>query len=69
VLQEITCQNGAFSFCELKRFYPTSKKWALGMHTCNCLDGMIVVDGRRYRNPLIRGLLSKMRHLVKFAIK
>jgi hypothetical protein len=69
VLQQITPQNGGFSFRELKRFYPTSKKWNLGMHTLNIFEGMIVVDGRRYRNPLIRGLLSRMRHLVKFAIK
>jgi hypothetical protein len=65
VFQEVVLEENKFSFNELKRFYPTSKKWNIGMHTFNVCDDMAVVDAKRYKNPIIGKLLMKGYKIVK----
>lgn len=65
VLQEMQKKEGVFSFVELKRFYPISKKWNKGMHTMNMYEDLIVVDGCRYRYPLIATFLLMINRFYK----
>ncbi|MDR2717123.1 MAG: hypothetical protein LBB89_03535 [Treponema sp.] len=64
VLQEVLFKDNKFSFKELKRFYPTSRKWNTGMHTMNVYNGIIAIDGRRYYAPRIRYMLLKLRKVI-----
>lgn len=49
IFQEVDLSNMKFS--TINRFVPTSKRYDLGIHTFNYLDGIAVVDGYRYRHP------------------
>ena len=63
VIQEVSFQNGKFSFVEKQRFYPNSWKWNLGLHTFNVNDKIAVVDGRGYRKPLIGHIVGYIYNL------
>jgi len=57
VLQEVIFNGNRFIFKEIKRFYSTSRKWNLGMHTLNVYGGIIVTDGKKYHTPIVRHIL------------
>jgi hypothetical protein len=63
ILQEVLYQNNAFSFREIKRFYPASKESNAGIHTLNVFKGTIVVDGKQYYYPFIAKLLTGIKAL------
>jgi hypothetical protein len=65
VLQEMILENDKFSFKELKRFYPRSWRYNLGMHTLNIDKNIGIVDGRGYRRPLIAHLLYFLKNICK----
>lgn len=52
-IQEFIFENGNISLKEIKRYYPSSKKWSDGLHTLNVYQNMAVVDGRRKKHPLL----------------
>jgi hypothetical protein len=56
VLQELISGDNTFSFRELRRIYPASKKWYAGLHTLNVCGKTAVIDGKRYKNTPIRKL-------------
>jgi hypothetical protein len=66
VFQEVSLLSDRFSFNELKRFYPNSKKWNLGMHTFNTLGNIAVVDAKRYKYPITGKLLLMISKGYKF---
>lgn len=64
VFQKLLLENGVFSFKEIKRFYPSSWYYNLGLHTFNVKDEIAVVDGLGYRHPYCGHLLSSIRNFV-----
>jgi hypothetical protein len=65
VFQEVLYEDNTFSFKELCRFYPTSKKWNVGIHTLNVHNNIAVVDGKRYKNAPLRKLYLYMNNFRK----
>ena len=64
-MQEIIFKDNKFSFNEIKRFYPTSKEWNLGMHTFNVYGNLAVVDAKQYRNKNIARILVFFKGIIK----
>lgn len=64
-IQEISIENGAFNFKELKRIYSPSQKYNLGFHTFNVYHNYIVVDGLGYRRPATTKVFKLLWHLIK----
>lgn len=64
VFQKVLLENGVFSFEEIKRFYPSSWYYHLGLHTFNVKDKIAVVDGLGYCHPYCGHLLSSIRNFV-----
>ncbi len=64
IFQEVFFQEGEFSFQELIRYYPTSWRYNLGMHTFNIKENIAVVDGRGYRNPVFGHFIDKIRKIL-----
>lgn len=64
ILQEVTFSNGSFLFNELKRIYPDSWHYNLGLHTLNIRDNLLVVDGRGYKNPLTGHFVDIIRKII-----
>lgn len=56
VFQEVNLDT--MEFVTINRIVPTSKKYELGMHTYNYLDGIAVVDGYCYRRPFFAHLYA-----------
>ena len=63
VLQEVIFNKNRFTFEELKRYYPSSHKWNLGLHTFNIYDNFIVTDGKKYYTPFLRKLFIRLKNL------
>ena len=63
VIQEVSSQEGKFSFVEKQCFYPNSWKWSLGLHTFNVNNKIAVVDGHGYRKPLIGHIVGYIYNL------
>lgn len=71
VFQEVSIQDGRFSFKELYRYFPTHPTFRVGTHTYNQSDGeMAVIDVKGRRYP-IAGLIREklLRVAVKLNIK
>ncbi len=64
VFQEVFFQDGMFSFQELKRHYPKSWRYHLGMHTFSVQENIAVVDGRGYRNPIFGHFIDTLREIL-----
>ena len=60
-LQEIIFDNGTISFRELKRLYPTSKDYPSGLHTFNKFGNHVVIDGYRFKHPLLSRIYFGLR--------
>lgn len=60
ILQRISYDVGGniWTFDNVNSFYPTTFRYNQGVHTFNNYKGLIVIDARGYRNPIIGRLLS-----------
>lgn len=58
VFQEVNLDTMEFTI--INRIVPTSKKYELGIHTYNYLDGVTVVDGYRYRRSFLAHIYTAM---------
>lgn len=58
VLQNVEIINGVWHFADVNCFYPKSFRLNQGIHTFNHYKGLIVVDGRGYRYPIIGRILT-----------
>lgn len=53
ILQKMTMENGEWRFENVNSFYPNTFKYNQGVHTFNNYKGLIVIDARGYRNPVM----------------
>lgn len=58
ILQKMTLKGGKWVFEDVNRFYPNTFKYNQGLHTFNNYKGLIVIDARGYRNPIMGRLLT-----------
>jgi hypothetical protein len=64
-LQQVTCENGVWSFKELRRIYSPHPDLDLGFHTFNVYKDIIVVDAVGYRRARLCHFLRTMKHLIR----
>lgn len=64
-LQEVSLEEGKFSFKEILRIYSPNRDLDLGFHTFNEYNGIIVVDGLGFRRPKLARALRKMKNILK----
>lgn len=58
ILQKMSMDDGQWVFESVNSFYPDTFKYNQGVHTFNNYKGLIVIDARGYRNPIIGRLLT-----------
>lgn len=68
VFSEIGFESNKPKFKELCRFYP-DRNQARGVHTYNTYAGSAIVDCKKYRYPLIAGLVAPLFRLMLFLTK
>ena len=64
ILQKIIMRDGNWFFEDVNSFYPNTFKYNQGIHTFNHYKGLIVIDARGYRNPLIGRVLTFLLKLI-----
>lgn len=64
ILQKITMSDGNWHFENVNSFYPNTFKYNQGIHTFNNYKGLIVIDARGYRNPVIGRVLTFLLKLI-----
>lgn len=60
-LQEVTLNGTYLTFKEIKRLYPTSKDYPNGFHTYNMYGHHVVIDGYRFKHPLLSRIYFGLR--------
>jgi hypothetical protein len=60
-LQEVSYENGEWSFKEIRRMYTVNPKLTVGMHTFNMFKGLIVTDALGFDRMWIRKILNKVK--------
>ena len=58
VLQRAEIRDGEWIFTDVNSFYPDTFRYNQGVHTFNHYKGLIVIDARGYRNPIIGRMLT-----------
>lgn len=58
VLQRINYENGKWDFETINSLYPTTFRYNQGLHTFNHYKGIVVIDARGYRYPIIGRILT-----------
>lgn len=58
ILQKMTMKDGEWKFEDVNSFYPCTFNYNQGMHTFNNYKGLIVIDARGYRNPVMGRILT-----------
>jgi hypothetical protein len=61
VFQEVLFKDGQFQFNEIKRCYPSSAVWNVGMHTFNIKEDILVIDGCRYKHAILAEFVKKLK--------
>lgn len=64
ILQKITIRDGNWIFEDTNCIYPNSFKYNRGIHTFNNYKGLIVIDARGYRNPVVGRVLTFFLNLI-----
>lgn len=64
ILQKMTLKEGKWFFEEVNSFYPNTFKYNQGLHTFNNYKGLIVIDARGFRNPIMGRLLTFLFKLI-----
>lgn len=64
ILQKMTIKEGKWVFEDVNRFYPNTFKYNQGLHTFNNYKGLIVIDARGFRNPIMGRLLTLLFKLI-----
>ena len=57
-------KDGKWSFEDVNSFYPNTFKYNHGVHTFNNYKGLIVIDVRGYRNPVMGRVLTFLFKLI-----
>ena len=64
ILQKMTMKEGRWTFEDVNSFYPNTFKYNQGIHTFNNYKGLIVIDARGYRNPVMGRVLTFLFKLI-----
>lgn len=64
ILQKMSIENGKWNFENVNSFYPNTFKYNQGVHTFNNYKGLIVIDARGYRNPIMGRILTFLFNLI-----
>ena len=64
ILQKLTMVDGKWIFVDVNSFYPRTYKYNQGIHTFNSYKGLIVIDARGYRNPVMGRVLTFLFNLI-----
>ena len=64
ILQKMTLEEGKWVFEDVNSFYPNTFKYNQGLHTFNNYKGLIVIDARGFRNPIMGRLLTLLFKLI-----
>lgn len=64
VLQKVTKYGEKWSFEDINSFYPNTFKYNQGIHTLNHYNGLIAIDGRGYRNPILARIITYLLNVV-----
>lgn len=65
VLQKVDCVDGQWQFTDVNSFYPQSFRLNQGIHTFNHYNGLIVVDGRGYRHPILGRIVNHILNIIR----
>lgn len=58
ILQKMMVKDGEWKFEDVNSLYPCTFNYNQGMHTFNNYKGLIVIDARGYRNPVMGRILT-----------
>lgn len=64
ILQKVSIDEGEWSFENVNCFYPNTFKYNQGVHTFNHYKGLIVIDARGFRNPIMGRVLTFLFKLI-----
>ena len=64
IIQKISFEDGNWKFSNVNSIYPKSYRYNQGIHTLNNYKGLVVIDARGYRNPILGRLLNFLMHLI-----
>lgn len=64
ILQKMTMKDGKWVFVDVNTIYPKTFKYNQGIHTFNNYKGLIVIDARGYRNPVMGRVLTFLFNLI-----
>jgi len=64
ILQKMTMKEGKWVFEDVNSFYPSTFKYNQGVHTFNNYKGLIVIDARGFRNPVVGRVLTFLFKLI-----
>lgn len=62
-LQQVSVDDGKWTFHEVRRIYSPNPDLDLGFHTFNILNGLIVVDAIGYRKPKLCHILKRTKNI------
>ena len=66
ILQRMMLKDGVWSFKNEQKIYPNTFRYNQGIHTFNNYKGLIVIDGRGYRNLIVGRILSFIFKIIGF---
>ena len=64
ILQKVSLKDGEWTFEDVNSVYPNTFKYNQGVHTFNHYKGLIVVDARGFRNPIMGRVLTFLFKLI-----
>ncbi len=64
ILQKMSLKEGKWVFEDVNSFYPNTFKYNQGLHTFNNYKGLIVIDARGFRNPILGRFLTLLFKLI-----
>lgn len=64
ILQKVSITDGEWLFEDVNSFYPDTFKYNQGVHTFNHYKGLIVIDARGFRNPIMGRVLTILFKLI-----
>ena len=64
-IQKVNIKGHSFTFETIKTFHSDNPNYSLGYHTFNMKNGLIIVDGHRYRFPRMVAFLGFLHNIRK----
>lgn len=64
IIQEMCISGDKIDMLNNTRIYPTTFRYKLGIHTFNEYNGLVVMDFRGYRHPIVGTLLGLLKNIL-----